>query len=92
MDHKKRRLLFSKNSCLICHYGAFNFAFLLQSAREQSLMISMLYEATLFEISDARPAPWSALSWGVFVPVALVGNVALAIVAWCAVEFTMKLF
>jgi hypothetical protein len=45
-------------------------------------MISMLYEATLFEISDARPAPWSALSWGVFVPVALVSNVALAIVAW----------
>ena len=55
-------------------------------------MISMLYEATLFEISNARPAPLSALSWGVLVPVALVGNVALAIVAWCAVEFTMKLF
>jgi hypothetical protein len=55
-------------------------------------MISMLYEATLFEISDARPAPWCALNWGVFVPVALAGNVALAIVAWCAVEFTMKLF
>jgi len=55
-------------------------------------MISMLYEATLFEISDVRLVPWSPLSWGVIVPVALVGNVALAVVAWCAVEFTMKLF
>ena len=40
----------------------------------------------------AGPTPWSALSWGVLVPVVLVGNVALAIVAWYAVEFTMKLF
>jgi hypothetical protein len=51
-------------------------------------------EATLFEafFDRARPAPWSALSWGVLVPVMFVGNVALAIVAWYAVEFTMKLF
>ena len=51
-------------------------------------------EVALFEaFSDrAKPDPWSALSWGVLVPVALVGNVALAIVAWYGVELIMKLF
>jgi hypothetical protein len=51
-------------------------------------------EVALFEAfsGNARPALWSALSWGVLVPVVFVGNVALAIVTWYAVEFTMKLF
>jgi hypothetical protein len=51
-------------------------------------------EVALFEaISDrAKPARRSALSWGVLVPVVLAGDVALAIVAWYAVEFTLKLF
>jgi hypothetical protein len=51
-------------------------------------------EVALFEtLSDrASPAPWSTIGWGVLVPVVLVGNVALAIVAWYAVELTMKLF
>ena len=40
----------------------------------------------------AKPARWPALSWSVLGPVVLVGNVALAIVAWHAVELTMKLF
>jgi hypothetical protein len=42
-----------------------------------------------------EPSPavaWSVLSWGVFLPALFVGNVALAIVAWYAVEFTMTLF
>jgi hypothetical protein len=35
------------------------------------------------EVSDAAgPAPWSALSWGVFVPAVFAGNVVLAIFAW----------
>ena len=48
-------------------------------------------EVALFEaFSDgAKPA---ALRWGILVPVALVGNVALAIVAWYGVELAMKLF
>jgi hypothetical protein len=51
-------------------------------------------EVALFEaVSDrAKPARWFALSWGVLVPAVLVGNVALAVVAWYAVEFTLKLF
>ena len=40
----------------------------------------------------AKPARWPALSWSVLGPVVLVGNVALAIVAWYAVELTLKLF
>jgi hypothetical protein len=44
-------------------------------------------------ISDgAKPDPWSALRWGILVPVAVVGNVALAIIAWYVVKLTMKLF
>jgi len=51
-------------------------------------------EVALFEAFShgAKPDPWSALRWGVLVPVALVGNVALAIVAWYGVELAMKLF
>jgi hypothetical protein len=53
------------------------------------LMISNLILRSR-ELSPA--APWSVLSWGVFLPVFFVGNVALAVVAWYAVELTMKLF
>ena len=51
-------------------------------------------EVALFEaISDrAQPARWTSLNWGVLVPVVLMGNVAVAIVAWYAVEFALKLF
>jgi hypothetical protein len=46
----------------------------------------------LFRTSySARPAPWSGLSWGVFVPAVFVGNVVLAIFAWFVVEWAMKL-
>jgi hypothetical protein len=49
--------------------------------------------APLQAISDrATSARWPALGWGVLVPVVLVGNVALAIIAWYAVEFSLKLF
>jgi hypothetical protein len=40
----------------------------------------------------AKPARWPALSWSVLGPVVLVGNVALAIVAWYAVELIMRVF
>ena len=51
-------------------------------------------EVALFEaFSDgAKPDPWSALRWGILVTVAVVGNVALAIVAWYGVDLAMKLF
>jgi hypothetical protein len=53
------------------------------------LMISNL----ILRGRDPSPAaPWSVLSWGVFLPAVFVGNVALAIVAWYAVEFTVTLF
>jgi hypothetical protein len=42
------------------------------------------------ELSPA--APWSVLGWGVFLPAVFAGNIALAIVAWYAVEFTTTLF
>jgi hypothetical protein len=45
------------------------------------------------EVSDAAGlAPWSALSWGVFVPAVFLGNVVLAIFAWFVVEWAMTLF
>jgi hypothetical protein len=37
-------------------------------------------------------APWSALSWGVFVLAVVAGNVVLAIFAWFVVEWAMTLF
>ena len=40
----------------------------------------------------AKPARGPALSWSVLGPVVLVGNVALAIVAWYAVELIMRVF
>jgi hypothetical protein len=44
------------------------------------------------QTSDAtRPALWSVLTWGVFVPAVFVGNVVLAIFAWFIVEWTMRL-
>jgi hypothetical protein len=51
-------------------------------------------EVALFEaLSDkTKPVRWPALSWSVLVPVVLVGNIALAIVAWYGVELIMKLF
>jgi hypothetical protein len=45
------------------------------------------------QTSDAAGlAPWSALSWGVFVPAVFAGNVVLAIFAWFVVEWAMTLF
>ena len=51
-------------------------------------------EVALFEAFSVgpKPDPWSSLRWGFLVPLALVGNVALAIVAWYGVKVAMKLF
>ena len=51
-------------------------------------------EVALFEAFSVgpKPDPWSSLRWGFLVPFALVGNVALAIVAWYGVKVAMKLF
>ena len=67
------------------------------SARRLSLIPNLSSrgrEVALFAaFSDrTKSVHWSALNWSVVVPVLLVGNVALAIVAWYAVEFTLKLF
>jgi hypothetical protein len=35
-------------------------------------------------------APWSTLSWGVFIPLVFVGNVAVATLAWFIVELVMR--
>jgi len=53
--------------------------------------IGWLMVAPAFSDRPAR-ARWPALSWSVLGPVVLVGNVALAIVAWYAVALIMKLF
>jgi hypothetical protein len=54
---------------------------------------NLLSGDSLFEVFDrTQPAGRPPLSWRVLVPVVLVGNVALAIIAWFAVELAMKLF
>jgi hypothetical protein len=35
------------------------------------------------------PAPWRDMSWGVFLPVAFVANVVVAILAWILVGLMM---
>jgi hypothetical protein len=37
-------------------------------------------------------APWSSLSWGVFIPAVFAGNLVLAIFAWFVVEWAMTQF
>src|SRR5271167_4512390 len=82
---KKKPLVFAEN---LCETRQLDYA---SVQRERSpLMISGLIlrsrEPSPYEKCDlARAAPWSVLSWGVFLPVVFVGNVALAIVAWYAV-------
>jgi hypothetical protein len=52
----------------------------------------MISNLSLLQTSDAaKPAPWSALSWGVLVLAVLASNVVLAIFAWFVVEWIMKL-
>jgi hypothetical protein len=49
-------------------------------------------EAGLFQTSGARDlAPWSGLSWGLFVPLVFATNIAVAIFAWLIVEWFTKL-
>jgi hypothetical protein len=35
-------------------------------------------------------APWSKLSWGLFIPLVFAGNVAVATLAWFIVELVMR--
>jgi hypothetical protein len=35
-------------------------------------------------------APWSELSWGLFIPLVFAGNVAVATLAWFIVELVMR--
>jgi hypothetical protein len=54
-------------------------------------MTSLLYilEQTLLDSqglwSPSVPAPWRDLSWGVFLPLAFVANVVVAVLAWVIV-------
>jgi hypothetical protein len=56
-------------------------------------LISLLVdEAALFQISGMRDlAPWSGLSWGLFVPLVFVIDIAVAVLAWLGVEWFAKL-
>ena len=44
-----------------------------------------------FADATVQNAPWSTLSWGVFIPAVFAGNVVLAIFAWFVVEWITKL-
>jgi hypothetical protein len=48
-------------------------------------------EVALFEAISDRAKPVRRPSLGVLVPVVLMGNAAMAIVAWYAVKFALKL-
>jgi hypothetical protein len=56
-----------------------------------ALMTALLYifEQTLLDgqglWSLSTPAPWRDLSWGVFLPLAFVANVVVAVLAWITV-------
>jgi hypothetical protein len=54
--------------------------------------LSREHETALFQTYDAgKPAPWSALTWGVFALAVLVSNIVLAVCAWFVVGWIMKL-
>jgi hypothetical protein len=40
-----------------------------------------------FADATVQTAPWSTLSWGVFIPAVFAGNVLLAIFAWFVVQW-----
>jgi hypothetical protein len=48
-----------------------------------------IFEQALLDGQDlwslSTPAPWRHLSWGAFLPLAFVANVAVAILAWIVV-------
>jgi hypothetical protein len=70
----------------------FDIAPLLGSSEEAlQVYFSRDREEALFQTADESTAPWSAPSWGLFVPGVFVGNVVLAILAWFVVEWTLKL-
>ena len=48
---------------------------------------ALLYSPGLW--SPSVPAPWRDLSWGVFLPLAFVANVVVAVIAWIIVGFVM---
>jgi hypothetical protein len=56
-------------------------------------LISLLVdEVALFQTSGLRGlAPWSGLSWGLFVPLVFATDVAVSILAWLIVEWFAKL-
>jgi hypothetical protein len=84
-----------------CVWGAFNFSlqcrYIPLQHRRRLLMISDLFsllvdEMALFQTSGAHDlAPWSGLSWALFVPLAFATNVAVAVFAWLVIEWFAKL-
>jgi hypothetical protein len=84
-----------------CTRGAFNLALHCRHAALQQrrrpfmildLMSLLVDEAALFQTSGARDlAPWSGLSWCLFVPLVFVIDIAVAILAWLSVEWLAKL-
>ena len=56
------------------------------------LMSLLVDEVALFQTSGPRDLlPRPGLSWRLFVPLVFAANVAVAILAWFAVEWAMKI-
>jgi hypothetical protein len=80
-----------QEACL-CRKFVRNGVNLIYAAMQREGLPLMISNLILRGREPLPAAPWSVLSWGVLLPAVFVGNVALAIVAWYAVEFTMTLF
>jgi hypothetical protein len=49
-----------------------------------------LSQGAIWQEGLSTLAPWSTLSWGLFIPLVFAGNVAVATLAWFIVELVMR--
>jgi hypothetical protein len=56
-----------------------------ESRRGKGLSQRAMWPESLSEL-----APWSKMSWGLFVPLVFAGNVVVATLAWFIVELVMR--
>jgi hypothetical protein len=96
----KKGLAFLKIFIHSCTQGAFNLALrcrhmALQQRRRPFMILDLISllvdEVALFQTSGARDLPWTGLSWGLFVPLVLAIDIAVAILAWLGVGWFAKL-
>jgi hypothetical protein len=52
--------------------------------------LSGLSQGTIWPPGHLTLAPWSKLSWGLFVPLVFAGNVAVATLAWIIVGLVVR--